>query len=120
MPLSPSPCLDALTNITNTQDIKRISQLLSAQAAAAQQGSRRPDPCPLHRTDELYQAKDAHEQAEIIAGRADGKTKQGRKRILQASQSQGHASASAETQASPAHGSSSSSSSSAKRGKRSS
>ena len=93
------------------KDIKKISQLLSAQ-----QGHR---PCPLHRTDDLYQAKDAREQAEIIAGRADGKTAKARanKRKLEASQSQGRASAAADSQLSPTHGSSSSSSSSAKRGK---
>ena len=106
------------------KDIKRISKLLTDQAQAQAQaggsrGGSRPTPCPLHRTDELYAAKDAHEQAEIIAGRADGKTKQGRKRILQASQSQGQGQASAGAE-SPVHGSSSSSSSSssAKRGRK--
>lgn len=93
------------------KDIKKISQLLTAQQA----GNHRA--CPLHRSDDLYQAKDAHEQAEILSGRADGKTAKARanKRKMEASQSQGRAS---DSQSSPTHESSSSSSSSSKRGKR--
>eukprot|EP00596_Hydrurales_sp_CCMP1899_P003858 CAMPEP_0119053118 /NCGR_PEP_ID=MMETSP1177-20130426/74208_1 /TAXON_ID=2985 /ORGANISM="Ochromonas sp, Strain CCMP1899" /LENGTH=453 /DNA_ID=CAMNT_0007032949 /DNA_START=102 /DNA_END=1463 /DNA_ORIENTATION=- len=60
----------------NMKDLKKLSKLVARKSSADDLSST----CPLHRNDLLYSAKNAHEQADILQQKADGKKRGGGKK----------------------------------------